>query len=202
MKTKIVYIRKKLFVALILLVAGIAILYVGLNKKYNYQHLELEKLQQQDIKQGAYVTGRIDSCVGKKISDLNDDTWVTCSQCFMVGDKEYNFYTIPIGDSYIQIMVYDEEMKEIFEHWKTDKKQSVYFEGELIKAPVEMNNQWFEGVDQDIYKNLDHMVGDYVIRQTKIEDNKYTIYAGICLLITAAIIVIYDWKCNKNVIVH
>ncbi len=70
----------------------------------------LNTVQEYELKEGAYVTGNIDSYIGQYMYGSNKFSGMSQGYLNVFG-KSYDFYTVPVGkESYICIMAYSKSL--------------------------------------------------------------------------------------------
>lgn len=197
--------KKQLIFIVFLFITGICFLVEGIKVEYrDYNALDLAELTKDEIKQGKYVKGYIDTYVSKKIFNLADGGYSGVSSTYLDGSDECDVYTLMLPDeSYVQFMTADKETKEklnlLLPNKQTDTKintnkeaekiDKVYVEGKIIVSPVGVNKKWFEDVDREKYPNIDSIMKDdaimYTLKQTDIDNRKNCIYVGFSFLFAA-----------------
>ena len=175
--------KREIFTA-ILLVIGLVLLFRGIHSSYKIHHaLSLEDLNEQTLKDGDYVVGNIDTYIGQILYGSNRFDGV--SKILISSGKAYNFYTIPTGqNSYICIMAYGESLLSQLRAFENGHGDAVYFEGIIIEPPTDLNYNWYANVEGF---NTEDLIDSFVIKETNFDGNKYVIYIGALLLVTAAL---------------
>lgn len=187
MKYHVSITKREIFTAVLLLI-GLVLLFRGIHSYNKSSHaLNLEKLNEQTLKDGAYVIGDIDTYIGQKMYGSNKFSGV--SQVFITSGKTYHFYTIPFGqDSYICIMAYSRPLLSQLEAFENGHGEDVYFEGLIVEPPADLNYNWYTHVEDF---DTEDLIDSFVISETDFERNKdinkHTIYAGVLLLAIAAL---------------
>ena len=184
MKYHISISKREIFTAVILIV-GFILLFKGIHSAYRYNHaLNLETLNEHALKKGTYVIGDINFYVGQKLYGSNDFSGV--SKTLISSGKAYNFYTIPTGqNSYICIMVYSESLLSQLQAFENGHGKAVYFEGIIVEPSTDLNYNWYTHVEGF---NTEDLIDSFVIKEAHFETNKYIIYIGVLLLVTAALL--------------
>lgn len=184
MRTKI-QIGKELIIFITFLLLGSFCLFYGLSILQKERNtIQLETLHKEDCTAGLFVVGNIDSYIGKNIMNLGNGSYSGVSQTLLTGGKEYNFYTIPMDDNYyICVMVSDKNTIEALENFSYGKGNNVYFEGKIIKSPVELNYEWYNGIEEFESTGTDNIISEYVIVETNIKEMEKMIYIGLFFLI-------------------
>ena len=175
--------KREIFTA-ILLVIGLVLLFRGIHSSYKIHHaLSLADLNEQTLKDGDYVVGNIDTYIGQILYGSNRFDGV--SKILISSGKAYNFYTIPTGqNSYICIMAYGESLLSQLRAFENGHGDAVYFEGIIIEPPTDLNYNWYANVEGF---NTEDLIDSFVIKETNFDGNKYVIYIGALLLVTAAL---------------
>ncbi len=181
-----VFISKREILMSIIFIVGLIILFNGLHSTYKYNHaLNLNTLKEHDLKEGAYVIGSIDTYVGKNLYGNNQFSGVSISLITISG-KVYDFYTIPVGQkSYICIMANGESLLGQLEAFENGHGENIYFEGEVIEPPIDLNLDWYSQIDGFRTEDL---INSFVLKETNFGKNKYIIYTGVLLLCMAALL--------------
>lgn len=184
MKYRVFITKKEIFTA-ILFIIGMIFLWKGIQAAYQYHHaLNLNTMQEHDLKEGAYATGNIDTYIGKHAYGSNKFTGMSQGYLNLLG-KSYDFYTIPVGEkSYICIMTYSKSLIKQLEAFEEGHGADVNFEGKIIKPPIDINMAWYETIDGF---RMESLITSYVIVEKDFRKIKDTIYIGILLLVVAAI---------------
>lgn len=182
-------IQKELIFFIVLLLSGIYCLFHGLCLLHKEKNaLPLETLHKEDCTAGQFVTGNINSYIGKIISNSKDGYFSGASGTYLTFGKEYEFYTIPIKDNYyIRIMISDKNMIESLENFSYGKGNDIYFEGKIIKSPDELTYEWYEDVAEFKTAGKDVIISEYVIIETDIKKLEKIIYPGIFFLILSLV---------------
>lgn len=182
-----IQVSKKLIFFLLFLVSGIAFVICGFcSLQKERRAIDINLINKGNCVKGKYVVGNISSCVVRKIPNLGNGSYSGVSQVWLVGAKEYAFFTIPVGESnYICIMVSDKDKVAELENLYKDGATSIYFEGEIIESPVDINYKWYEGISDKEFSGVENILTDYVIKEANFEDYIKKIYIGIMLLVCA-----------------
>ncbi len=180
-----VFITKKEILTGILFVVGLLLLLRGIHSAYKCNHaLNLNTLEEHELKEGACVNGNIDTYIVKHFPENNKFLGVGQSHLTLFG-QSYDFYTIPVGKkSYICIVVNSKSLKEQLEAFEAGHGENVYFEGEVIKPLTEINWQWYDSIEGF---RIEDLIGSFVIKETNFGRNKDIIYIGVLLLAVAVL---------------
>ena len=183
MKYHVSITKREIFTAILLMI-GLVLLFRGIHSYYKIHHaLNLEDLNEQTLKDGDYVVGNIDTYIGQILYGSNRFDGV--SKTLMSSGKAYNFYTIPTGqNSYICIMAYGESLLSQLRDFENGHGEKIYFEGIIVEPPTELNYNWYANVEDF---NTEDLIDSFVIKETNFDGNKYVIYIGVLLLVTAAL---------------
>ena len=159
-------------------------LFRGIHSAYRYNHaLDLETLDERELKKGTYVIGDINSYIGQIMYGSN--RFYGVSQSWITLGKTYNFYTIPIeGGSYIALMISDESVGSKLDAFDNGHGEGVYFEGVIIEPPTEPNYAWYDHVDGF---NTEALIDSFVIKGANLK-GKNTTYPGLLLIVIASLI--------------
>lgn len=180
-----VFITKKEILTAIFFIVGLIFLGKGLHAAYQYHHaIDLNTMQEYELKEGAYVIGNIDSYIGKHMYGSNKFSGLSQGYLNLVG-KSYDFYTIPVGkESYLCIMVHSKSLLNQLEAFEEGHGEAVSFEGKIIEPPIDINLTWYETMDGFRMENL---ITSFVIVEKDFGKIKDRIYIGILLLVIAVI---------------
>lgn len=180
---------KKSIITIVIFIFGLILLFKGINSNYKYNHaLSLENLSESECKEGVYVVGNIDSYVGFKPKGSN--TFTGSSHGLVTYIKTYDFYTVPIVQgSYIRIMVSDKSTLSALKNFEEGKGESLYFEGEIIASPIDLNYKWYSSIEGF---RAEDVIEPYVIKEINFESNKDIIYVGILLTVFSALLFFSD----------
>lgn len=184
MKYHVSITKREIFTAILLMI-GLVLLFRGIHSYYKIHHaLNLEDLNEQTLKDGDYVVGNIDTYIGQILYGSNRFDGV--SKILISSGKAYNFYTLPTGqNSYICIMAYGESLLSQLRAFENGHGDAVYFEGIIVEPPIELNYNWYANVEG--FKTED-LIDSFVIKEAHFDGNKYVIYIGILLLVTATLL--------------
>lgn len=184
MKYRVFITKKEIFTA-ILFIVGMIFLGKGLHAAYQYHNaLDLNTMQERDLKEGAYVTGKIDTYIGQHMYGSNKFSGMSQGYLNLVG-KSYDFYTIPVGkESYLCIMAHSKSLLNQLEVFVDGHGEAIYFEGKIIEPPVDINLAWYESMDGF---RMESLITSFVIVEKDFGKIKDRIYIGILLLVVAAI---------------
>lgn len=98
---------------------------------------------------GQFAAGTVNTYIGKEPAGFVGGSFSGNSQVLIIGVTAYSFYTVPVADrQYIRIMTADKETIERLEAFSMGKGEAVYFEGEIVKAPIEINRPWYKGIEE------------------------------------------------------
>lgn len=180
-----IFITKKEILTAIIFIVGLILFGKGLHAAYQCHHaLDLNTMQEYEIKEGAYVTGNIDTYIGKHVYGNNKFFGLSQSYLNLLG-KSYDFYTIPVGKkSYICIMAYSKSLLKQLEAFEEGHGEAILFEGKIIESPIDINLAWHASIDGF---RMESLITSFVIVEKDFGKNKDTIYIGIFLLVVAAI---------------
>ena len=146
--------------------------------------LILDNLEEHELKNGACVTGDIDTYIGQIMYGSGKFSGV--SQSLITSGKTYNFYTIPVGhNSYICIMAYSKSLLSQLEAFENGYGKKVSFEGIIVEPPTDLNDNWYRNVEGFDTENL---IRSFVIKETDFDRNKNFVYGGVSLLAIAALL--------------
>lgn len=174
--------KREIFTAILLMI-GLVLLFRGIHASYKIHHaLNLEELNERTLKDGDYVSGNIDTYIGQIMYGSNKFSGV--SQILTTSGRAYNVYTVPTGqNSYICIMAYGKSLLRQLQAFENGHGEAVHFEG-IIEPATDINYNWYalvEGFDTD------DLIDSFVIKEVHFDGNKYVIYIGVLLLVTAAL---------------
>ncbi len=177
-------ISKREIITAIILVMGFTLLFKGLHSYYKINHaLRLEDLDEHALKNGTYVTGDIDTYIGKTM--YGSGKFSGLSQSHTTSGKTYNFYTIPIGQkSYICIMAYSRSLLKQLEAFENGHG-NVYFEGIIVAPITDLNYAWYTTIEGFDTRNL---IDAFVITEANFDRSKDLVYCGVILLFIAALL--------------
>lgn len=180
-----IFITKKEILTAILFIVGMIFLGKGLHAAYQYHSaLDLNTMQEHDLKEGAYVTGNIDTYIGKRMYGSNKFSGMSQGYLNLVG-KSYDVYTIPVGkESYLCIMAHSKSLLNQLEAFEEGHGEAVSFEGKIIEPPIDINLAWYESMDGF---RMESLITSFVIVEKDFGKIKDRIYIGILLLVVAAI---------------
>ena len=183
MKYCILISKREIFTAIILII-GFILLFQGIHSANRYNHaVNLETLNERELKEGTYVVGNINSYIGQIMFGSNKLYGV--SQEWFVLGKTYEVYTIPIkGGSYIALMVFDDSIKDKLEAFDNGYGEGVYFEGIIIESPIAPSYSWYEQVEGF---NMESLIDSFVIQEADLK-GKNTTYPGFLLIVSASFI--------------
>ncbi|MCM1049855.1 MAG: hypothetical protein NC433_15680 [Clostridiales bacterium] len=193
-----VFIGKREILTAIIFIVGLIILFNGIHSTYKYNHaLNLNTLEESELKDGAYVTGSIDSYVGKNLYGSNKFSGVSVT--FLTSGKAYDIYTIPIGqNSYICIMAYSKSLLDRLEAFENGHGENAYFTGKIITPQFDLNLEWHASIDGF---HTEDLIDSYVIKEINPERNKRIIYIGV-LLIVVAVLLFFSAGGIKNIVME
>lgn len=189
-------ITKTTIITTVILIIGATFLFKGINSYYKYANaLPLESLNEQMCKKGAYVTGNISNYIGKK----HGKNFIGVSHTLLTINpgKAYDFYVVPTGaDSYIRIMVYRETTRDKLKGFTDGAGENIYFEGEIIPPPTEMNNKFYEQIEGF---NTADIIAPFVIKEINPQSRRNTLYLG-CIVLFWGILLFFSTGGIKNII--
>lgn len=193
-----VFIGKREILTAIIFIVGLIILFNGIHSTYKYNHaLNLNTLEESELKKGAYVTGSIDSYVGKNLYGSNKFSGISVT--FLTSGRAYDIYTIPIGqNSYICIMAYSKALLEQLEAFENGHGENAYFTGEIIVPQLDLNLEWHASIDGF---HIEELINSYVIKEINPERNKRIIYVGV-LLSAVAVLLFFSAGGIKNIVME
>lgn len=180
MRTQIL-IKRKMFVWLLLLLLGLFFLFSGIEGYNKYKNAaELETLDMHHLEAGTYVSGNIGACVKKNMAEAGPEEYSGVGHVYVTFGKEYDIYTIPVAEhSYIRVMAGDADTKLELEKMMNRAEKTVYFEGEIVKSPLDVNYAWYHDIEEF---DVDSLETGYMIKQKKIGETYKRIYPGIAIL--------------------
>ncbi len=180
-----VFVTEKEILTAILFIVGMIFLGKGLHAAYQYHNaLDLNTVQEYELKEGAYVTGNIDSYIGQYMYGSNKFSGMSQGYLNVFG-KSYDFYTVPVGkESYICIMAHSKSLTSQLEAFKDGHGEAILFEGKIIEPPVDINLAWYQSMDGF---RMESLITSLVIVEKDFGKIKDTIYIGILLLAVAMI---------------
>lgn len=180
-----VFVTKKEILTAILFIVGMIFLGKGLHAAYQYHNaLDLNTVQEYELKEGAYVTGNIDTYIGQYMYGSNKFSGMSQGYLNVFG-KSYDFYTVPVGkESYICIMAHSKSLTGQLEAFQDGHGESILFEGKIIEPPININLAWHESMDGF---RMESLITSFVIIEKDFGKIKDTVYIGILLLVVAAI---------------
>lgn len=189
MKRTTIQLSKEVIIFLISLVIGIFCVACGIHSLVKEKRvMDFASIDVGTCVQGEYVSGNIDSYVVKNLVDLGDGRPSGISVVLLTGGREYSFYTIPIKDNqYIRIMVSDPNKVEELEKLYRGRESGILFEGEIVKAPVAVNDKWYEDIMGTENFDVSDIIADYVVRETDFKNKRSWFYAGVVLLLYACL---------------
>lgn len=182
MRTRI-QINKELVFFIVLLILGCYCFFYGLNTLQKEKNaIQMSDLCHEECISGQFVVGQINSYIGKNIINLGNGSYSGVCQIFFTGGREYNFYTIPIDDNlYIRVMISDKNTIENLEGFSQGNGNDVYFEGQIIESPIELNYQWYNGIKG--FESKNNIISNYVIKEINMKEKVKMLYIGILFLI-------------------
>lgn len=129
-----IYITKKLVFAVLFLLIGVYCTLSGIRSFYREFHcIPSADLTMVNFRKGAYVAGKIDSCLTVKvpnISGIDKDMGTSGGFITNLGAAIYDCYTIPMADShYVRVMLLDDKT-DAMNAWIAGNGESVYVEGQ------------------------------------------------------------------------
>ena len=180
MRTQIL-IKKSSIVWVFMLLLGFFLFFSGMDAYNKYKcPMEFENLNLDNLKKGMYVSGNIRECVKKNLAEVGPAEYSGVSCVHSAIGKEYDIYTVPLADNtYIRVMISDPDTKNRLRKLVNSEQETVYFEGEIAKFPMDDNYAWYqdiEGFDEEALE------AGYVIKQEKIGEVYKRVYPGITIL--------------------
>lgn len=148
-----------------------------------YPPLNLANLSEQNIKRNQYVEGTIADCVTVHV--FNNQRASGCSGGWIIGGKNYQYYTVPISDDqYIRVLIDDEESIEGMEHIVHGETAEVSFTGQIVNGEP-LNTEWYNWNPEF---DQSKVIVDYVILQKTLDTEKKLFCAGFWGILIAALI--------------
>lgn len=180
-----VSITKREVITAIIFILGLVLLFKGLHAAYKHSHaLNLETLDEHELKEGDYVIGDINTYIGQIMYGSNQFSGV--SQTHLTYTKAYNFYTVPARkNSYVCIMAYSESLLDQLKAFENGHGKEIHFEGIVVNFPTELNYNWYAYIDGF---DTEDLIDSYAIKEANFGRNKFIIYWGILLLVIAALL--------------
>ncbi|MDE5819613.1 MAG: hypothetical protein K2N41_00800 [Lachnospiraceae bacterium] len=189
----VITIKLLLFAAACL--AGLAFCTMGIRAWYKEGHAQtFEEMSVGNCRAGNYIADDIETYLVSISHTEVTTTESGVNRTHLAGVREYDFYTVPTGDGhYIQIAVFRRETKDALECYVHGQsgEEPVWFTGEIIKSPVELNVEWYEAVPQLADKRGDEVIEEYVVRETDFANKKKVLYLGIMCFGIAALFFIW-----------
>lgn len=178
-------ISKREFFTVIILIIGFMLLFKGIHSYYKVNHaLHLEDLDEHTLRNGTYVTGDINTYIGKTMYGSGKFSGVSIS--LTTSGKTYNFYTIPVGQkSYICIMAYSKSLITQLEAFENGHGENVYFRGIIVEPLTDLNYEWYTTVEGF---NTGDLINSFVIKEADFDRYKILVYYGVILLAIAALL--------------
>lgn len=194
-----IFITKKEILTGLLFIVGLLLFFYGIHVAYKSNHaLNLNTLEARELKEGACVSGEIDTYIVKYFPENNKFLGVGQSHLTLFG-QSYDFYTIPVGEkSYICILANSKSLKEQLEAFEEGHGEEVQFEGKVIKPFTELNWRWYDSIEDFRTEDL---IGSFVIKETNFQRNKDIIYIGV-LLLAVAILRFLSAGGMKNIVIE
>lgn len=177
-------ISKREIITAIIFIIGLMLLLRGIHSYYKMNHaLHLDDLDEHSLRNGTYVTGDINTYIGKTM--YGSGKFSGLSQSHTTSGKTYNFYTIPIGQkSYICIMAYSRSLSKQLAAFENGHGNA-YFEGIIVAPITDLNYAWYTTVEGFDTKDL---IDTFVIKEVNFDRSKDLIYCGVILLSIAALL--------------
>ena len=178
-------ISKREIITAIILIIGLTLLLKGIHSYYQVNHaLHLEDLDEHALRNGTYVTGDINTYIGKTMYGSGKFSGVSIS--LTTSGKTYNFYTIPVGQkSYICIMAYSRSLLNQLEAFENGHGENVSFRGIIVEPLTDLNYEWYTTVEGFDSRNL---INSFVIKEANFDRYKVLVYYGVILLTIAALL--------------
>ena len=191
-------ISKREIITAILLIIGLMLLFKGIHSYYKVNHaLHLEDLDEHALKNGTYVTGDINTYIGKTMYGSGKFSGVSIS--LTTSGKTYNFYTIPVGKkSYICIMAYSKSILNQLEAFENGHGENVSFKGIIVEPLTDLNYEWYTTVEGFDSRNL---INSFVIKEANFDRYKVLVYYGVILL-TIAVLLFFSAGGIKNLMIE
>lgn len=192
-----VFITKKEILTALLFIVGLLMFFHGIHLAYKCHYaLDLNTLEERELKEGVCVSGPIDTYVVKYFPENNKYLGMSHGYLNLLG-KSYDFYTIPVGKrTYMCIMAHSKTLIDQLEAFEAGHGEAIYFEGEIIKPPIELNWKWYESIEGFRTEDL---IGSFVIKETNFGRSKDIIYIGV-LFIAMAVLRFFSAGGIKNFI--
>lgn len=188
-------ISKELVIFLLFLIAGIFCVACGMISMQkekcaiDIHELDATNCVKGTYVKGTYVKGYFDSYITKNYVNLGNGGTSAIHQVLIDGMKEYGFVTVPIQDNrYIQVMISDKDIVQQLEHINPNEIPKMYIEGEIVKAPVDVNYKWYEDSNAPEGFHVEDIVADYVMKQIDFADKTKWLYAGISFLLCSILL--------------
>lgn len=183
-------ISKELVFFLVFLIAGIFCVVCGMTSIQKEKHaIEIQALNEDACVHGVYVKGYLDSYITKNYVNLGNGGISAIHQVLIDGVKEYGFVTVPIQDNqYIQVMISDKDVLQQLEHINPNEMPKMYIEGEIVKAPVDVNYKWYEDSNAPEGFRVEDIMADYAVKQIDFADRTKWLYAGISFLLCSILL--------------
>lgn len=180
-----IFITKKEILTALLFLVGSLMFFHGIHQAYKCHHaLDLNTLEAYDLKEGACVSGNIDTYVVKYFPENNKYHGVGQSYLNLLG-KSYDFYTIPVGEkTYICIMAHSKALIDQLKAFEAGRGEAICFEGEVIKPPIEINWKWYESIEGF---HTEDLIGSFVLKETNFRRSKDFIYIGVLFIAMAVL---------------
>lgn len=142
------------------------------------KQLNEDSLTQLDVDD--YVQCQVDRYVAVPIGSYRDDQVNGQSEVFIAGLKDYITYTMVVDDeSYVRIIVYEEDIVKKLENFQMGKGRTVSFVGKVVEG-TDLYTSWYEGAkDFDINR----LRSDIAIKQVSGVKLKNLLMTGIFLMI-------------------
>lgn len=163
---------------LISLILGIYFLVCGITSLQKEKNaINLSEINIENCANGVYVSGNIHSYLVKGRT-------AGISQTLLSGLKEYNLFTIPVDDNqFIRVMIAERDTLKGMENLRRNSTEGIYFEGKIIKSPVDIPYTWYEDVSGGKEFRVENVIRDFVIIETKFSYNLQKLAFGIVLLV-------------------
>ena len=185
-------------------IVGVVCCVLGISVLFKERYARtFEELTLKNCRVGNYITSDIESYLVSIDDEWGNGMESGVSRILISGIRIYDFYTVPIGDGhYISIMVFRQKTKDAlaqYEHGQSGE-EPILFEGEIIKATMELNAEWYENVPELSGGLNDMVIDNYIVKEIDFAGKRRILYVGIVFLAVAALLFYHIKKENeKNV---
>lgn len=195
MKRTIMIQKRILFYLFVLLVGLLFTISASQTEKKEKNAISLEQFQAENCLKGQCVKGNIHTYLAKQMQTAGNGRMDGSSQTYIAGIREYQFYTIPIqGNQYITLMISEKETLQALETENASAFNNVYFEGVVVKTPVDLNYKWYEGAEVPKGFDVNNIIANYTIKQKKFGEGRQLLYGGLGLIVSAVLLMLGDGK--------